>query len=102
MRTMQKTVAALALAAVALPQIANAGEYNTRPHLSPSIQVKVNRAIAKSWRHRGKGRQSFEHVNTRDRCGSQVIGDFSNSETSPREVTIVAKDIIYVNQNCRR
>ena len=102
MRTMHKTIAVLALAAVAMPQVANASEYNKRPHLKPSIQVKVNRAIAKSWRHRGKGRQSFESVHSGGRCGSQVIGDFSNSDSSPREVTIVAKDIIFVNQNCRR
>jgi len=102
MRTMHKMIAVFALGAVALPQITYAGEYNKRPHLKPSIQAKVNRAIAMSWRHRGKGKQSFKHVRSGEGCGDQIIGDFSGSRTSPREVTIVAQDVIYINQNCRR
>lgn len=102
MRIMHKTIAVLALAAVAMPQVAIAGEYNKRPHMKPSLQVKVNRAIARSWRHRGKGTQSFEHVSSGGRCGNQIIGNFGDSDNTPREVTIVAKDIIYINKNCRR
>jgi hypothetical protein len=94
-------IAALALAAFVLPNVA-AADYNQRPHLEPSMQAKVNRVIAKSWLQRGKGKESFENVRSGQGCGNQIIGDFSNSETPPREVIIVAQDIININQNCRR
>jgi hypothetical protein len=95
-------IAALALAAIALPQVAGASDYNKRPHLDPGMQSKVNRVIAKSWLQRGKGKESFENVRSGQGCGNQIIGDFSNMKNPPREVIIVAEDIININQNCRR
>lgn len=80
----------------------SADEYNRRPHLEPKIRAKVNRAIAKSWLQRGHGAESHYRVGSGKSCGSQVIGDFSDLEKRPREVIIVAKDVININQNCRR
>lgn len=102
MRTIQKTIVALTMASVVVPQLASANDFNKRPHLEPSMQAKVNRVIAKSWLQRGKGKESFENVRSGQGCGNQVIGDFSNMENPPREVIIVAQDIININQNCRR
>lgn len=80
----------------------SAEEYNRRPHLDPNIRAKVNRAIAKSWLQRGHGAKSHIRVGSGKSCGSQVIGDFSNTKRKPREIIIVAKDVININQNCRR
>ena len=86
----------------ALPSLANADDYNKRPFLTPDMNAKVNRVIAKSWLERGHGAESFENVRSGKACGSQVVGDFSKLKNPPREVVIVAKDIININQNCRR
>ena len=92
------TVVALGM----LSQLAQAGDYNQRPHLEPGMNAKVNRVIAKSWLERGKGKESFENVHSGKGCGNQVVGDFSNLKNPPREVIIVAQDIININQNCSR
>ena len=97
-----KTIGALLAAAVLLPMAAGANDFNKRPHLDPSANAKVNRAIAKSWLERGKGRESYVNVGSGKGCGNQIIGDFSNMKNPPREVIIVAQDIININQNCRR
>jgi hypothetical protein len=81
---------------------ASADEYNRRPHLDPKIRAKVSRAIAKSWLERGHGAESHVRVGSGKSCGSQVVGDFSDDESPPREVVIVAKDVININQYCRR
>lgn len=93
----------LTLAAMmVIPPQVGASEYNKRPHLAPRMQAKVNKAIAKSWHQRGRGRESFERVGSGEGCGNQVVGDFSKLKRPPREVIIVAKDIININRNCRR
>lgn len=102
MSTIRKSLGAVAAVAMLLPQIAGASDYNKRPHLEPSMNAKVNRVIAKSWLERGKGKESFENVRSGKGCGNQIIGDFSNMKNPPREVIIVADDIININQNCRR
>ena len=101
MSTILKTLGAVVSLAL-LSQLAHADGYNQRPHLEPSMNAKVNRVIAKSWLERGKGKESFENVRSGQGCGNQVVGDFSNTKNPPREVIIVAQDIININQNCRR
>lgn len=93
------TVCTVLVALATLP--AAAREYNERPHLDPATSAKVNRVIAESWRTSGHGAESHVNVRSGNRCGSQVIGDFSDQD-APREMIIVAKDIININNNCRR
>lgn len=100
MNKFQITIAALTLAAFALPDIA-AAEYNQRPHLAPSVQAKVSRVIAKSWQRRHKGK-SFDRHRSGNGCGDQIIGDFRDVDRMPREVIIVTRDVININRNCRR
>jgi hypothetical protein len=102
MSTILKALGAAVSLAILLPQIAGANDYNKRPHLDPRSNAKVNRYIAKSWLERGKGKESFENVRSGQGCGNQIIGDFSNMKNPPREVIIVADEIININQNCRR
>jgi hypothetical protein len=96
-----KTLGAVVAIAM-LPQLAHAEEYNQRPHMDPSLNAKVSRAIAKSWQRHKKGRGSIGSDRTSDGCGDQIVGDFSGTNRRPREVIIVARDIIQINQNCRR
>lgn len=93
------TFCTVLLALATLPVAAR--EYNERPHLDPATSAKVNRVIAESWRTSGHGAESHVNVRSGNRCGSQVIGDVSDKE-APREMIIVAKDIININNNCRR
>ena len=102
MSTIVKAFGAILAATVMLPIAAGASDFNKRPHLDPSMNAKVNRVIAKSWLERGKGKESFENVRSGQGCGNQIVGDFSNMKNPPREVIIVAQDIININQNCRR
>lgn len=91
------TVVAVAM----LSHFVHAREYNKRPHLAPSVNAKVSRAIARSWQKHKKGRGSIGSDRFSDGCGDQIIGDFSNSNRTPREVIIIARDIIHINRNCR-
>ncbi len=79
---------------------ATAQQINSRPHLDPALQVKVNKTLARTWRERGslrRGRSSEEAS-----CGNMEIGVFGNSKTAPKEVVIVADSIININNSCRR
>ena len=100
MNKFQMTIAALALTAFALPDIA-AAEYNQRPHLAPSVQAKVSRVIAKSWQRRNKSK-SYDQIRSGKGCGDQIIGDFRDNDRMPREVIIVTRDVININRNCRQ
>lgn len=91
------TVVAIAM----LSHFVHAREYNKRPHMDPSVNAKVNRAIAKSWHKHKKGRGSIGSDRFSDGCGDQIVGDFSDTDNPPRQVIIVARDIIHVNQHCR-
>ena len=77
----------------------SAKEINIRPHLDPGAQAKVNSVIASGLRKRSKNSDRFKRI-TNDGCSDLVVGDFSDSERPPREVIIIARDIINVNQNC--
>ena len=83
---------------------ASADQLNKRPHLAPDMRAKVNRVIARSWLERGRGADSFRQVGSGKSCGNQVIGGQQPSKNGrpPRQTIIVAKDIININQNCRR
>ena len=102
MSTIRIVLGALLAILAATPGSVSADDYNQRPHLEPSMNAKVNRVIAKSWVDRNRGKESFEQVRSGKGCGNQVVGDFSNMKNPPREVIIVADDIININQNCRR
>ena len=76
-----------------------AKEYNQRPHLDPASQSKVNSVIANGYRMRGGAQKNFGRVSNVG-CGGINIGAVDNSGRPPREVIIVARDIINVNTNC--
>jgi hypothetical protein len=77
----------------------SAKEINIRPHLDPGSQAKVNSVIASGQSKRNTNPESFGRI-TNDGCSDLIIGDFSDSKRPPREVIIVARDIINVNRNC--
>ncbi len=76
-----------------------AKEYNKRPHLDPGSQAKVNSVIASGYRIRGEARRNFGRISN-EGCGGITIGAVPDSTRPPREVIIVARDIINVNTNC--
>ncbi len=83
---------ALGLAAQILPA-AQAGPLDG---LSALQKAKVARTIAAS--------RSSARTGPRSECGSVIIGSGSgarNSRRAPREVIIVARDIININRNCK-
>ncbi len=95
----------LSLSAVVMTSMpASADQLNKRPHLAPDMRAKVNRVIARSWLERGRGADSFRQVGSGKSCGNQVVGGQQPSKNGrpPRQTIIVAKDIININQNCRR
>lgn len=78
---------------------ASAKEFNQRPHLDPGSQAKVNSVIANGHRMRGVGANNFGRI-TNQGCGGLSIGDVGESTRAPRELIIVARDIININTNC--
>ena len=78
---------------------ASATEFNQRPHLDPGSQAKVNAVIADGRRKRSASHKNFGRI-TNQGCGGLTVGDFSDSKRPPREVIIVARDIINVSRNC--
>ena len=78
---------------------ASGKEFNQRPHLDPGSQAKVNSVIADGRRKRSPVNKNFGRI-TNQGCGGLTVGDFSNSKRPPREVIIVARDIINISKNC--
>jgi len=77
----------------------SAKEYNQRPHLDPGSQAKVNSVIAGNLKDRTSDTdQSDSSIN--NSCGDLKIGNVDDSKRPPREIIIVAKDIINVGSNC--
>lgn len=99
MKTMASfTVIAAGLIFASLSGV-SAKEINQRPHLDPGSQAKVNSVMAGARRKRGTDHENFRRtVNTG--CGGLTVGDFSDSRRPPREIIIVARDIINVSRNC--
>jgi hypothetical protein len=77
----------------------SAKEYNKRPHLDPGSQAKVNSVIAKGRRMRGTDGGNFRRI-TNQGCGGLTVGAIGDTARPPREVIIVARDIININTNC--
>ena len=95
------TVVALGLMAGSLNG-ASAKEFNQRPHLDPGSQAKVNSVIASGRRWRSAETNIFGRI-TNQGCGGLTIGDSrdpKDSKRPPREVIIVARDIINISKNC--
>ncbi len=79
---------------------ASAKEINQRQHLEPGLQAKVNSVIASGRRKRDFDPAKFGRI-TNEGCSDLIVGPAeSNSRRPPREVIIVARDIINVNRNC--
>jgi len=78
---------------------ASAKEYNQRPHLAPGSQAKVNAVIAEGRRQSASEPGNFGRIRN-DGCSDLNIGTVSDSKRPPREVIIVAREIINVNRNC--
>ena len=77
----------------------SAKEYNQRPHLDPGSQSKVNSVIASNRKKEVFDSSRFGRI-TNDGCGDLNIGTVSDSKRPPREIIIVAREIINVNRNC--
>ncbi len=92
------TVVAFGLMAGSLSG-ASAKEFNQRPHLDPGSQAKVNSVIASGRRTRSVETKIFGRI-TNLGCGGLTIGDFTDSKRPPREIIIVARDIINISKNC--
>jgi hypothetical protein len=85
--------------ALASPAGVSATEYNKRTHLDPGSQAKVNAVIAKSLKDKPFGADTSAGTKGSG-CSDLKVGNTSNSGRPPREVIIVARDIINVNKNC--
>lgn len=77
----------------------SAKEYNKRDHIDPGSQAKVNAAIANGLKDRPFNADTSNKTSTGG-CGGLKIGNLNNSGRPPREVIIVARDIINVSRNC--
>lgn len=83
--------------------LSHAAEINKRPRLAPDAQVKVNRALAKSYaadslggapKASGEGQQ--------DGCGNTKIGTLTETRgTRVDNITVVRGDVITVSRNVR-
>jgi len=85
--------------ALASPAGVLAKEYNKRTHLDPGSQAKVNAVIAIGLKDRPFGADTSGGT-TNSGCGGLKVGNLDNSGRPPREVIIVARDIINVSKNC--
>jgi hypothetical protein len=79
----------------------SAKEYNKRTHLDPGSQAKVNAVIASGLKDRPFGANTSGDI-TNTGCGGLQVGPTETSGRPPREVIIVAKDIINVTKNCSK
>jgi len=78
----------------------SAKEINQRQHLEPGRHAMVNKVIASGRKKREFDTTNFGRI-TNEGCGDLNIGPAeSDSKRPPREVIIVARDIINVNYNC--
>lgn len=98
-----KTVSSYLIVSICLGLASPAGvaakEYNQRHHLDPGTQAKVSKVIASSHKENPFGVDtSGETVNSG--CGDIKVGNLDNSGRPPREVIIVARDIINVAKDC--
>ena len=84
---------------------AQSEEFNSRRHLDPEMQSKVNNTMARTFRDRKQGGGSGGSILNRRvenvGCGGLSVGDFSNSKNPPKEVIIVADSIINISKNCK-
>lgn len=92
---MKKCIVILLLAGFVTHSIA--GDIHKRNDLPPEVKAKINNQRAKSYLYEGQA----ENYQQDSGCGDLTVGDFSNSKIPPREVIIIANDIINFNQNCR-
>jgi hypothetical protein len=101
-----KTLAAFLVLSIGLVLVPAAGvsakEYNKRTHLDPGSQAKVNSVIAKSRQEKPFGTDTSGGDITNTGCGGLQVGPTETSGRPPREVIIVAKDIINVTKNCSK
>jgi hypothetical protein len=101
-----KTLAAFLVLSIGLLLVPAAGvsakEYNKRAHLDPGSQAKVNSVIAKSRQEKPFGVDPSGGDITNTGCGGLQVGPTETSGRPPREVIIVAKDIINVTKNCSK
>lgn len=77
----------------------SAKEFNQRPHLDPGSQAKVNAVIAGGRKDRASDLSPNRRIINRG-CGNLIVGNSNDSKRPPREVIIVARDIINVGGNC--
>jgi len=100
-----KTFAAFLVLSTGLTLASAAGvsakEYNKRPHLDPGSQAKVSSVIASGLKDRSSGTGTSGDI-TNTGCGGLQVGPTETSGRPPREVIIVAKDIINVTKNCSK
>jgi hypothetical protein len=99
MKTVTGLVAIALVMMIGATNGVSAKEYNKRPHLDPGSQAKVNSVIAKGHRLRGTRGSNFRRI-TNQGCGGLTIGAIGDTTRPPREVIIVARDIININTNC--
>lgn len=99
-----KTIAAFLVLSISLglgsPAAVFAKEYNKRDHLDPGSQAKVNAVIASGLKDKPFGADTSGGDVTNSGCGGLKVGNLNNSGRPPREVIIVARDIINVSKNC--
>lgn len=81
---------------------AQAKEYNQRPHIAPSQQVKVQRLLAKSYRTNDNAPQGVSNVG----CGKLEIGRVVTQpgqrlQQFDRDI-IITGDVINVARGCKR
>ena len=96
LKTLSSWMLIVAISLLAI-QATYAKEVNQRRHLAPEVRVKVGKVLAKRHVYKyKKDTNPAEYINYEGR-GNQIIGDFSYVRNAPREVIIVADDIINVN-----
>lgn len=84
---------------LASPAFVVAKEYNKRDHLDPGSQAKVNKVIAAAHKDNPFGIDASGDA-VKSGCGDVKVGNLNNSGRPPRDVIIVARDIINVSNNC--
>ncbi len=89
----------LTIFALASPTGLLAKEYNQRTHLDPGTQAKINKVTASSLQEQPFGADTSSGTSNGG-CGGLKIGNLDKSGKPPREVIIVARDIINVSKNC--
>jgi hypothetical protein len=84
---------------LASPSYVLAKQYNKRDHLDPGSQAKVSKVIASAHKDNPFGIDTSGDT-AKTGCGDVKVGNLDNSGRPPREVIIVARDIINVSKNC--